>query len=111
MLRETLCEAQALIIQWMPDGHEHHVKRIQALIDEVDRHRPLGQDGKHGDRHTETCGCEDKPAHGEWCHHGTCPGCGTLDVVCLICGHDYSKTTRQPAISVGLTNPEDDGLD
>jgi hypothetical protein len=30
---------------------------LQVLIDECDRMRPLGPDGKHGDRHTVECGC------------------------------------------------------
>lgn len=53
MLRETLCLAQSAL-------HGAHVERLQQLIDECDRHRPLGPDGKHGHRHTDTCGCEDK---------------------------------------------------
>jgi hypothetical protein len=60
-LRETLCEAQALINQWMPMGTSPsiHSDRLQLLISECDRHRPLGPDGKHGDLHTATCGCVD----------------------------------------------------
>lgn len=58
MLREALCIAQAEIGR----SHARYTKsttgRITNLIDELDRHRPLGPDGKHGDRHTETCGCE-----------------------------------------------------
>lgn len=61
MLRETLCEAQSLITIWMPDGYMHHLGHLQKLINECDKHRPLGPDGKHGNRHTDTCGCEDKP--------------------------------------------------
>lgn len=34
---------------------------IQLLINEIDRHRPLGPDGTHGNLHTASCGCEDKP--------------------------------------------------
>lgn len=51
MLRETLCLAQSVITSKM------HLDRIQQLIDECDRHRPLGIDGKHGNLHTPTCGC------------------------------------------------------
>jgi hypothetical protein len=61
MLRETLCVAQAAI------GHENyymdaeakegHIRRLQRLINACDRLRPLGPDGKHGDLHTEQCGC------------------------------------------------------
>lgn len=60
MLRETLCVAQALF--WKStldrDRRSEHVERIQRLIDECDRHRPIGPDGRHDDRHTDTCGCE-----------------------------------------------------
>jgi hypothetical protein len=56
MLRETLCVAQASL----PDHRRaEHAARLQRLIDECDRHRPIGPDGKHGDRCTDTCGCDD----------------------------------------------------
>ena len=60
MLRETLCIAQTRIINSGLDDHrrERDVARLQALIAECDRHRPLGPDGKHGNLHTATCGCE-----------------------------------------------------
>lgn len=59
MLRETLCLAQqALNVQVAPRAGE--LVRLQQLIDAIDRHRPLGSDGKHGNLHTDTCGCEDK---------------------------------------------------
>lgn len=60
MLRETLCLAQSRIINSGLDQHRRDadVARLQLLIDECDRHRPLGPDGKHGDLHTETCGCD-----------------------------------------------------
>jgi hypothetical protein len=62
MLRETLCLAQsALNRMYLLPTNKSHSDRLQLLIDECDRHRPLGPDGKHGDRHTETCGCDDKP--------------------------------------------------
>lgn len=57
MLRETLCEAQAFIGR---HGHEEDSERIGRLIAEIDRQRPLGPDGKHGNLHTLTCGCEDR---------------------------------------------------
>jgi len=62
MLRETLCVAQTLINLWHPlmDRRQEHSDRLQALIDQLDVHRPVGPDGKHDDRHTPTCGCEDK---------------------------------------------------
>lgn len=64
VLRETLCVAQAAI-GWEYNGMEEsdkppHLARIERLIAEIDRHRPLGPDGKHGELHTPTCGCEDR---------------------------------------------------
>jgi hypothetical protein len=59
MLRETLCAAQAALLHSRSRRREHF-ERLQRLIDECDRHRPLGPDGKHGNRHTPTCGCEDR---------------------------------------------------
>lgn len=60
-LRETLALAETAIAQRDP---EHRIsadlERIGRLIAEIDRHRPLGADGKHGDLHTPTCGCEDR---------------------------------------------------
>jgi hypothetical protein len=65
MTREALCAAQTNLLRrgemgidvdrvplWMDD--------IQALINQIDLHRPLGSDGKHGNLHTPTCGCEDR---------------------------------------------------
>lgn len=59
MLRETLCVAQsALGITYRTDLRmREHMARLQRLIAECDRHRPIGNDGKHGDLHTPTCGC------------------------------------------------------
>lgn len=63
MLRETLCVAQSAVAanaSWYVSRGREHIDRLQRLIDECDRHRPLGPDGKHGDLHTPTCGCEDR---------------------------------------------------
>lgn len=59
MLRETLCVAQGLVGRSGDPRAREHVERLGRLIDECDRHRPLGPDGKHGNRHTPTCGCDD----------------------------------------------------
>ncbi len=61
MLRETLCVAQAAIGDSAAGGNRtrEHIERLGHLIDACDVHRPLGPDGKHGERHTPTCGCED----------------------------------------------------
>lgn len=61
--------------EWVPKGLIEHLCRqqtfapdsdtsdaMQALINVLHDHRPIGNDGKHGERHTDTCGCEDKPA-------------------------------------------------
>ena len=60
MLCETLCVAQARIGNSPLDESrkQGHIDRLQRLIDECERHRPTGSDGKHGDLHTPTCGCE-----------------------------------------------------
>jgi DNA-binding CsgD family transcriptional regulator len=67
-LRETLCRAQTAIGSTcviprheIRERAEHDIAVLQRLIDDCDQQRPLGQDGVHGDRHTATCGCEDKP--------------------------------------------------
>lgn len=54
-LRERLCVQQ----HYAPDDHTRN--EIGRLIALLDVHRPLGSNGKHGERrHTPTCGCEDK---------------------------------------------------
>lgn len=59
MIRETLCVAQFEV-----GASEHasrrgeHMDRIGRLIKDIDRQRPLGPNGKHGDLHTPTCGCD-----------------------------------------------------
>jgi hypothetical protein len=60
MLRETLCVAQNKILNSPYDKARNmeYAKALQRLINECDRKRPIGFDGKHGDRHTATCGCD-----------------------------------------------------
>jgi hypothetical protein len=58
MLRETLGVAQALISNSNDSRKREHLDRLQRLIDECERHRPLGVGGKHGNLHTPTCGCD-----------------------------------------------------
>ena len=64
MLRETYCVAATGIGLLGRDDAAWHVARLQRLIDAIDRLRPIGPDGKHGDRHTPHCGCnrEEVPA-------------------------------------------------
>jgi hypothetical protein len=62
MLREALCVAEHAVNRNVEPQNQHGALQIlAALIRECDRHRPLGPDGKHGDRHTDTCGCDDVP--------------------------------------------------
>lgn len=59
-LRETLCMAQGAVgLVYAEREANPHITRLQRLIDQIDRHRPLGPDGKHGNLHTATCGCTD----------------------------------------------------
>lgn len=60
LLRETLATAQTQInVSLLNEQTKRvHIERLQRLIDECDRLRPLGPDGKHGNRHTEHCGCD-----------------------------------------------------
>lgn len=53
-LREALASQQT----YAPD--EVTSNSIDYLIAILDSLRPVGSDGVHGDRHTETCGCEDR---------------------------------------------------
>lgn len=65
MLRETLCAAQTAIAAhtsgWRAHDAAQHVARLSTLISALDALRPLGPDGKHDDRHTPWCGCDDAP--------------------------------------------------
>lgn len=65
-LRETLCVAEFALQEL---GRQHpgynaggtidtHLAKIRLLIDECDRKRPTGPDGKHGNLHTPECGCD-----------------------------------------------------
>lgn len=53
-LREHLCQQQT----YAPDAATR--RELQRVINLMDYHRPVCNDGKHDDRHTPTCGCEDK---------------------------------------------------
>lgn len=61
MLRETLCRLEVAARYLYPETNRHLTADLNKLINEIDRHRPLGPDGKHGNLHTASCGCEDKP--------------------------------------------------
>lgn len=62
MIRETLCVAQSSLAtnEFIATRTQEHSQRLQRLIDDIDRQRPLGSDGKHGDLHTPGCQCEDQ---------------------------------------------------
>lgn len=64
MLRETLSVAQNSVgrDQSTSTRCDEHVARLGRLIDECERHRPTDNACKHGNLHTPTCGCEDKPS-------------------------------------------------
>lgn len=55
-LREDLCVVQSALAHYGDQFSRRD--RIQKIIDQLDIMRPLGPDGKHGDRHTLNCGCE-----------------------------------------------------
>lgn len=59
-LKETLCIAQTALLEADDGRLGEHIARLQRLINECDVMRPLGPDGKHGDRHTSRCGCDPK---------------------------------------------------
>jgi len=59
MAREMLCRLQSLVsVDSHDDNKRRDIGQLQGMIDQLDAHRPLGVDGKHGDLHTDTCGCE-----------------------------------------------------
>ena len=57
-MREAMCVATTSLGR-AGEVMDPFVKSMETLIRECDRHRPRGADGKHGDLHTPTCGCED----------------------------------------------------
>lgn len=57
-LRETLCLAQHAMLQHGEPLQSHHVKKLSRMINEIDKQRPLGSDGKHGNLHTIFCQCD-----------------------------------------------------
>ncbi len=60
--REALCAAQTAVSRSVHPAVGTYLGRLlQELIDACDKHRPLAPNGKHGDLHTATCGCEDNP--------------------------------------------------
>lgn len=54
MVQEALTAAE-------PHVGLRHLKHLGRLLSQLAEHRPTGPDGKHGDLHTETCGCDLTP--------------------------------------------------
>lgn len=53
MLREALCLAQSALQCVHDSRHPRQAAdRLGELIAEIDRHRPVGSDGRHGQLHT-----------------------------------------------------------
>ncbi len=53
LLTEYLCSQ----LPYVPDTPTREA--IEHLIGVLHSHRPVGSNGKHGDLHTPTCGCDD----------------------------------------------------
>ena len=73
-IRETLCVASTAV-NHVPEYASRaawDTALIGRIIAEIDQQRPLAADGKHGDLHTPTCGCEDKPTMGRLVGGCTC---------------------------------------
>lgn len=62
-IREDLCVAQSAVSYYRatisPNTPITRITRLGDLINQIDINRPLGSNGKHGNLHTDTCGCED----------------------------------------------------
>jgi hypothetical protein len=102
MLRETLSVAQSAVWGYPGNGRaQEHADRLQRLLDECERKRPTGNDGKHGSRHTGECGCEDVPetvmAPKEYAVIASKPGASDLLLPCPTPGqaHTLTQTINQ----------------
>jgi hypothetical protein len=52
-LIEHLDNQAAYVPDWQTRG------LMEMLVERLRYHHPAGPDGKHGDHHTDTCGCDD----------------------------------------------------
>ncbi|MEV0031407.1 hypothetical protein [Nocardia sp. NPDC050793] len=61
-LGEALAFAETALLNFYPDTDQRrrYAEVIAELLADVERQRPTGSDGKHGELHTPTCGCADK---------------------------------------------------
>lgn len=61
-LREALCVGMSAIGQVYGEDQVTYkmayIRILNDLTDKIDVLRPLGPNGKHGNRHTEFCGCD-----------------------------------------------------
>ncbi|CCW14625.1 hypothetical protein [Rhodococcus aetherivorans] len=62
-IHEALCVAQTAIGNFpeQPTNWPPYIQVLQNLINDIERQRPIGSNGKHGNLHTPNCQCEDKP--------------------------------------------------
>lgn len=58
MLEESLCVVMTDLDKARPDW-ETHMRRLLNVCQILDECRPLANNGKHGNLHTQLCGCED----------------------------------------------------
>jgi hypothetical protein len=105
MLREELCR-RSTGNDWPSDI----ASGVDVLISMIDRHRPLASDGKHGNLHTATCGCDDegyrRRTHGP-CINNPFRQCGCDDAPCPNCPEDLEKLPQydRPCEPAGCTKP------
>ena len=61
---EALSYAETALLKTYPESAQraHYAEVIAELLRDVARQRPVGSNGKHGELHTPTCGCEDVSA-------------------------------------------------
>lgn len=59
---EALKYAEAALLNFYHDNGQRsmYAEILRELLADIERQRPTGPDGKHGDRHTPTCGCADR---------------------------------------------------
>ncbi|ASR84086.1 hypothetical protein SEA_TEACUP_74 [Arthrobacter phage Teacup] len=57
-LREDLCVVQSALNMYPSGDQKSRVRRIGEIINQLDVMRPLGSNGKHGNLHTDKCGCD-----------------------------------------------------
>jgi hypothetical protein len=92
MIREALCVAQSALGALTSNSSESRdagqildcIAKLGELTAAIDRARPLGPDGVHGDRHTPDCGCRGGP----W----TLRFPATASTWCALCGEPYRPT-------------------